>query len=102
MSAVVNATLPVFSLILTGWLAARVLGPGATAALAFGVFSMPSLWAWCAVLMSALPIGTSPFMLAQLYGRSATTTSRAILLSTVLSVITISALVAWIQQFHPA
>ncbi len=32
MSAVVNATLPVFALILTGWLAARarVLGPGAT------------------------------------------------------------------------
>ncbi|AKQ56183.1 AEC family transporter [Bordetella hinzii] len=79
-----------------------LLQPAATAVLAFWVFSMPALWAWCAVLMSALPIGTGPFMLAQLYGRSATTTSRAILLSTILSVITISALVAWIQHFHPA
>lgn len=78
-----------------------LLQPTVTAILAFWVFSMPPLWTWCAVLISALPIGTGPFMLAQLYGRAANTTSRAILLSTVLSVITISALVAWIQQFHP-
>lgn len=78
-----------------------LLQPAVTAALAFGVFSMPPLWAWCAVLMSALPIGTGPFMLAQRYGRAGGATSRAILLSTVLSVITVSALVAWIQQHHP-
>ncbi|OZI74434.1 AEC family transporter [Bordetella genomosp. 12] len=78
-----------------------LLQPLITAILAFWVFSMPPLWAWCAVLISALPMGTGPFMLAQLYGRAAGNTSRAILLSTLLSVITISALVAWIQQFHP-
>ena len=37
-----------------------LLQPAATAALAFLVFDMPPLWAWTAVLMSALPIGTGP------------------------------------------
>ncbi|MBO9355566.1 AEC family transporter [Bordetella petrii] len=74
-----------------------LLQPLATAVLAFLVFPMPPLWAWCAVLMSALPIGTGPFMLAQMYGRDARATSRAILLSTVLSVPTVTLLVAWIS-----
>ncbi|MCD0504019.1 AEC family transporter [Bordetella petrii] len=75
-----------------------LLQPAITAVLAFLVFSMPPVWAWCAVLMSALPIGTGPFMLAQMYGRDARATSRAILLSTVLSVPTVSLLVAWISS----
>ena len=74
-----------------------LLQPAATAVLAFMVFPMPPLWAWCAVLMSALPIGAGPFMLAQMYGRDARATSRAILLSTVVSVLTVSLLVAWIS-----
>jgi hypothetical protein len=74
-----------------------LLQPAVTALLAFQVFSMPPLWAWTAVLMSALPIGTGPFMLAQMYGRDARVTSRAILVSTVLSVVTVSLLVAWIS-----
>lgn len=77
-----------------------LLQPAVTALLAFQVFSMPPLWAWTAVLMSALPIGTGPFMLAQMYGRDARVTSRAILVSTVLSVLTVSLLVAWISA-HP-
>jgi predicted permease len=72
--------------------------PGVTALLAFGVFSMPPAWAWTAVLLSALPIGTGPFILAQLYGRDARVASRTILLSTLASVLTISALVAWIEK----
>lgn len=75
-----------------------LLQPAATAILVFWIFPAPPLWAWSAVLMSALPIGTGPFMLAQLYGRDARATSRAILLSTILSVITVSLLVAWISQ----
>lgn len=77
-----------------------LLQPAATAVLAFHVFSMPPLWAWTAVLMSALPIGTGPFMLANMYGRDARVTSRAILISTVASVLTVSLLVAWISA-HP-
>ncbi|MBB1596987.1 AEC family transporter [Achromobacter sp. UMC46] len=77
-----------------------LLQPAVTAVLAFAVFSMPPLWAWTAVLMSALPIGTGPFMLAKMYGRDARVTSRAILVSTVASVLTVSLLVAWINA-HP-
>jgi predicted permease len=79
-------------------IAKLLVQPGVTALLAFGVFSMPPVWAWTAVLLSALPIGTGPFMLAQLYGRDARVASRAILLSTLASVLTISALIAWIEM----
>jgi len=68
--------------------------PGVTFILAFRVFDMPPLWAHTALLISALPIGTGPFMLAKLYNREAEVTSRAILVSTVVSLATVSALVA--------
>ncbi|RJX33712.1 MAG: AEC family transporter [Oxalobacter sp.] len=50
--------------------------------LAFHVFEMPPLWAKSAVLLSALPTGTGPFMLAELYRRGGGIASRTILLST--------------------
>ena len=71
-----------------------LLQPAITAVLAFRVFEMPALWADAAVLLSALPIGTGPFILAKIYAREAGVTSRAILISTVLSVVTVSLLVA--------
>jgi predicted permease len=73
--------------------------PAITFVLAFRVFDMPPLWSHTALVLSALPIGTGPFMLAKLYNREAAVTSRAILISTVLSLITVSALLAWL---HPA
>jgi predicted permease len=54
------------------------------------------MWAATAVLLAALPVGTGPFMLAQLYGREPAVTSRAILLSTILSLASVSVLVAWL------
>lgn len=72
--------------------------PVVTAVLVFYVFSMPLMWAQVAVLLSALPTGTGPFMLAKLYDRDIVATSRSILLSTVISVLTISALIAWYEQ----
>ncbi|HVE22708.1 MAG TPA: AEC family transporter [Acidocella sp.] len=74
-----------------------LIQPAITGLLAFFVFGMPALWADTALLMSALPIGTGPFMLAKLYDREAAVTSRAILVSTVLSLVTVSALVAWLH-----
>ena len=56
------------------------------------------MWAATAVLLAALPVGTGPFMLAKLYEREPAITSRAILLSTVLSVISVSLLVAWLTD----
>lgn len=75
-----------------------LLHPAATAVFVFWIFPVPPLWAWSAILMSALPIGTGPFMLAKLYDRDANASSRAILVSTVLSVVTVSLLVAWISH----
>ncbi|WP_442594608.1 AEC family transporter [Parapusillimonas sp. JC17] len=71
-----------------------ILHPLVTFVLAYWVFSMPPLWASTAVLLAALPVGTGPFMLAQLYQREPAVTSRAILISTVLSLATVSVLVA--------
>ncbi len=53
-------------------------------------------WARAAVLLSALPIGSGPFTLAKLYGLQAGVTSGAILVSHLVSVFTVSALVAWL------
>jgi malonate transporter len=74
-----------------------VLHPLVTFILVYWVFSMPPLWASTAVLLSALPVGTGPFMLAQLYRREPAITSRAILISTVLSLVTVSLLVALLE-----
>jgi hypothetical protein len=72
--------------------------PLVTGVLVFAVFDLPRPWSTAALLLSALPIGTGPFMLAKLYDREAAVTSRAILLSTVVSLVTASLLVAWIAR----
>ena len=71
------------------------LHPLITFVLVRWVFDMPALWGNTAILLSALPVGTGPFMLAKLYDRQPAVTSRAILLSTLLSVFTVSVLVAF-------
>jgi malonate transporter len=73
-----------------------LLHPLIAFALVYWVFDMPPLWATTAVLLAALPVGTGPFMLAKLYEREPAITSRAILISTVLSLATVSVLVAWL------
>jgi predicted permease len=73
-----------------------VFQPAVTALLAFHVFAMPAEWSLAAVLLSALPIGSGPFTLAQLYGLEAGVTSSAILASHLGSVVTVSLLLAWL------
>ncbi|SAL72449.1 auxin efflux carrier [Caballeronia terrestris] len=58
--------------------------------LAFHVFTLPPMWAKTAVLLSALPTGTGPFMLAEFYRREAAVTSTAILFSTLVSLVTVT------------
>lgn len=70
--------------------------PAATAILALYVFDVPPLWARTAILLSALPIGSGPFTIAKLYGLQAGVTSGAILASHLVSVLSVSALVAWL------
>lgn len=59
--------------------------------LAFHVFDLPPLWAKTAVILSALPTGTGPFMLAEFYRREGGVTSNTILVSTVCSLVTVTA-----------
>lgn len=61
--------------------------------LAFKVFALQPLWANSAVLLSALPTGTGPFMLAEYYRREAGVISRTILISTVGSLVTLALLI---------
>jgi len=64
--------------------------PAITAVLAYWVFELPPLWAHSALLLSALPTGTGPYMLAEFYNREASVVSRTILYSTIASVATLS------------
>ena len=71
-----------------------VAQPAATWVLARFVFQLSPPLTGIAVLMAALPTGTGPFMLAEFYGREAGITSRAILVSTIASLATITMLLS--------
>jgi len=71
--------------------------PLLTGFLAYQVFQLPTLWANAALLLSALPTGTGPFMLAEYYDREAPAVSRTILFSTLCSIPTLSACIYWIR-----
>ncbi|HTW27111.1 MAG TPA: AEC family transporter [Acetobacteraceae bacterium] len=62
--------------------------------LAVAVFRLPPLLTHTAVLLAALPTGTGPFMLAELYRREADVTCRVVLASTIGSVLTVSGYLA--------
>ncbi|MGO1161674.1 AEC family transporter [Brucella pseudogrignonensis] len=74
-----------------------IIMPLATWLLAVYVFNLPTNLAQSATLLAALPAGTGPFMLAEHYRREAAITSNVILYSTVLSVLTLSGLLALIR-----
>lgn len=82
-------------------LVARLVGikllvqPAVAYVVAVHLWPMPPVWAATAVIMSALPTGTSAFLLAQLYGREAQTCSGTVLVSTIFSFFTLSMLLAW-------
>lgn len=79
-------------------MALKLVGqPLLTWALAVYVFHLSPAITGLAVVLAALPTGTGPFMLAQMYKRDAGGTAGSILVSTVLSIVTISVLVSW---FH--
>jgi predicted permease len=72
-----------------------VLQPLLAWVLAALVFKLPPLLTHTSVLLAALPTGTGPFMLAEFYRREAAVTSNAVLVSTAISVITLSAYIAF-------
>lgn len=72
-----------------------VLQPTITGFLAFSIVHLPSVWAKTALLASALPTGTVPFILSKLYEREAQSTTSTIVVSTALSFVTVSGLLVW-------
>ncbi|MCK2096817.1 AEC family transporter [Thauera aromatica] len=60
--------------------------------LATQVFDVPPLWVATGVVLAALPAGITPYLFAQRYDVCQATVASAVFLSTVLSVVTLSAL----------
>lgn len=81
-----------------GWLVALKLlvQPAITWWLAFRVLHLPPFWASSAVILAALPTGALAFVLAQRYDLYVQRATSVTLISTVLSVVTVSALLAWL------
>ncbi|MBW4022396.1 MAG: AEC family transporter [Proteobacteria bacterium] len=74
-----------------------ILQPVLAWVLATQVFRLSPGLTHLVVVLAALPTGTGPFMLAEFYGREATVTARSILFSTVGSLVTVSAYLAWVR-----
>ena len=74
-----------------------ILQPVLAWVLATQVFRLAPALTHLVVVLAALPTGTGPFMLAEFYGREATITARSILLSTIGSLVTVSAYLAWVR-----
>ena len=73
-----------------------VVQPLVTWGLAVPLLAMDRMWAASVVTLAALPTGTLVFVLAQQYGIYTQRATAAILVSTVLSVVTLSLLFAWL------
>lgn len=74
-----------------------IVQPAVTIVLAVYVFALPPLWAKAAILLSALPTGTGPFMLAEFYRREASVVAETILYSTLGSLVTLTLCLFWIH-----
>lgn len=75
-----------------------ILHPAITALIAYPLLGMPPFTAALAVAIAALPTGTGPFMVASFYARDGKVTSGAILLSTILSAVTIAAILHFLPH----
>ncbi len=75
-----------------------IVQPGVAWLVAGPILGLPLFWVQAAVLMSALPTGTGPFMLAQYYQTDGSAISRVVLQTTLGSVLTLSLIIWWINQ----
>jgi len=77
-----------------GWLTfvKLLVHPALTWVLCFRIFPVEPFWAAAAVITAALPTGALVFVVSQRYGVYVQRSSAAILISTILSVVTVSAL----------
>ena len=59
------------------------------------ILELPELWVTAIVILSALPTGTGPFMLAQYYKADGSVISRVVLITTIGSLLTLSLFLWW-------
>jgi predicted permease len=76
-------------------LAKLILQPLIAWVIAGPILELPSLWVSAIVILSALPTGTGPFMLAQYYKADGGIISRVVLITTVSSLLTLSLFLWW-------
>jgi malonate transporter and related proteins len=76
-------------------LAKLILQPVIAWVIAGPVLELPALWVNAIVILSALPTGTGPFMLAQYYKADGGVISRVVLITTVSSLLTLSLFLWW-------
>jgi len=83
---------------IAAWLsfAKLVLHPAAVAVAAFAVFAVEPVAAGVMVAAAALPVAGNVFILAQHYGVAPQRVSTAILVSTAVSVVSVTAIIAWV------
>ncbi len=72
-----------------------VVQPAVTLALLV-LLPLEPVYAAAALIIAALPTGTGPFMVAELYAQEVTLASRAILLTTMLSLVTVTGVAWWV------
>lgn len=90
-----NAGMPRSALLLTS--AKLLIQPALAWWLATYVFALPAELTGMAVVLAALPTGTGPYMLAELYRREGQVASRTILLTTLGSLVTLSLLLLYVH-----
>ncbi len=73
-----------------------VLHPAAVALMALVVYDVPAFSAHVMIAAASLPVAGNVYILAQHYGVAPQRVSASILVSTVVSVLTVSAVIAWI------
>jgi hypothetical protein len=76
-------------------LAKLILQPVIAWIIAEPILDLPGLWVNAIVILSALPTGTGPFMLAQYYKADGSVISRVVLITTVSSLLTLSLFLWW-------
>jgi malonate transporter len=76
-------------------LAKLLLQPLIAWVIAGPILGLPDLWVSAIVILSALPTGTGPFMLAQYYKADGSIISRVVLITTVSSLLTLSLFLWW-------
>lgn len=79
------------------WLSAlkAVINPILAFVLVTYVFVLEPLWAQAAIILSAMPVGTNPYVIAQQYNVHVEIVSPAIVISTAMSVVTVFVVLLW-------